>query len=191
MWENIIKTKSWCELSVLCSSRYERGKENKWINYNHDYSAKQEYLPHVDIVKRWLEADIIFMHGWEFDIVWGGLSKFPGVSSIAFWLSINYPKQAIKVWDFLRKITNSKTPYELKQDVVMNEKEWNYHVAGMHLRAAGFAIEHNLRLVMGHTHCPTLNLWGVVSDSGDMIDSFTYITIDKRGQISLKYMYED
>ena len=205
-WEAILKTSSWKRLSHTCELRDQMQLETIWINRNHDFNAKWRYLPHVHLRGRYYfettyqvktpefhltkSFRIMCLHGWEFDLSWGGLGFLPGVSELAFWMSTHFPQFMIPTYHLL---FGRRTPGMLKKKIIPESRktvdDWDLHVGVIHLRARGWARGHNVAVIIGHTHCPT-PFDGLIVDSGDMIDSFSYARL-KDGNLELKYLYED
>lgn len=64
--------------------------------------------------------------------------------------------------------------------------DWNLHVGVIQLKARQYAKKHGLKLIIGHTHSPA-PFNGLVADDGDMVDSFSYITIED-DQVKLNFL---
>ena len=165
-WPNIVATQTWKRLDKTVDRRRSCNLKTIWIPENHDWSAKPSYLPGAKIVRgRYDYGDITFMHGWQFDISWNLIHRF------AFWLLKNYPKKAVRLYQWLYK----NTPATQKQGAF---DEWNEHVGMVHFRARRWAARNRRRLIIGHTHCPA-PFDGLMCDGGDMEDSFTWVQVDQ------------
>jgi hypothetical protein len=70
-----------------------------------------------------------------------------------------------------------KTPAVQKYRSGVLSDDWNLHVGVIQLRAMQYAKKYGLKLIIGHTHSPA-PFNGLVADGGDMVDSFSYITIE-------------
>ena len=168
-WPQVLETESWWKLCHLVHNRVEQS--TIWIPENHDYSAKSKYLPGATLVHgRYDVGDYTFMHGWQFDISWNLIHRF------CFWLSEKYPKLAVTLY---QQLYGKHTPSKLKygNSPVAKPEEWNEHVGIIHLRARSWAKRNNRRLLIGHTHCPT-PFDGLIADSGDFLDSFSWLEIE-------------
>jgi hypothetical protein len=181
-WDVIKGTQSWKELGELNRSRWGKGLPNIWVNRNHDYSARRRYLPGARMKSEYRADGFFFKHGWEFDWIWNGfdfiwnLPLFPGISSVAYWLSSRFPRLSIWIWSRLRALPwfKKETPYQTKARGAGDE--WTRHVGLLHFRAMDYAKRTKVKLVIGHTHYPMI--YGeLLADDGDMTDSFSYLYI--------------
>ena len=199
-WDKIMETKSWKALGELGLRRRgqgrEKGLDTVWINRNHDYSAKRNYLSGVRLSQHPRRVDgFLFMHGWEFDWIWNGfdiiwdIPLLPGISGLAYWLSSTFPRFSIWLWARLRSLPGlpKETPYQQKAREPGDD--WNRHVGLVHLRAMDYAKRKKVSLVIGHTHCPGI-CEQLLADDGDMVDSFSFLYI-KDGKWELRYIKDD
>ncbi len=171
--------------------RYNKVLKTIWINRNHDYSAKRNYLSGVRMSSRPRRVDgFLFMHGWEFDWIWNGfdiiwnIPLLPGISGVAYWLSSTFPNLSIRLWACLRVLPcfHKETPSQQKAHEPGDD--WNRHVELIHFRAMDYAKRRKVSLVIGHTHCPSI-CEKLLADDGDMSDSFSFLYI-KDGKWELR-----
>lgn len=201
-WSSLMLTKSWTELRALVAERFDAGLLTVWILGNHDSAAKMAFLGSVYLCRKFSLPPFEFRHGWEFDVVWNGVGWIPGVKSIAFWLVEHHPDFALRLWKWLNRVTRTKTPNEQRRcahDSILTDgylitselmDDWNYHVGVIHLRATKYAMDHKVRLVIGHTHRPT-NYGSALYDCGDMLDSFSYLDISTAGEAEIRFLEAD
>lgn len=175
-WDKILSTKSHQVIQLMAKHRLQDGQETIYLKGNHDWSAKSDYLHYTELCTRYQVGDILFLHGWEFAFDWQIISPF------AFWIAKHHPDWAIHIYHLL--YGHTKTPGSLKHH--QTRDDWNRKIGLIHLKAMDYAIKNGVRLVVGHTHCPT-PFNGIFADSGDMIDSFSYIWIHQN-KIELKYL---
>lgn len=180
-WCDIIECRSWLRLMRTCWHRDTQGLKTVWIHYNHDYNAKDAYLPWAEMCSEYREGQYLFMHAWEFDMAWGGIFGLPGIAPIAFWLSRHCPQLMVPLYNWLFG-NRGKAPSQQKHTA---RDDWNYHIGIIHLRARAYAQKKGVSIIIGHTHCPT-PYDGLIADDGDMVDSFSYIDIT--GKVKLKYI---
>ena len=184
-WHVLVTTQSWTEVRRLTQQRANEGLFTVWVRGNHDSAAKDGYLPGVEICDRFMMAPFEFRHGWEFDIVWGGLGGIPGVQPLAWWLAENHPELALNIWQWLHSKTGADSPRQQMKGMLEAEEreevtlldEWTLHVGLIHTRAMQYAMANKVRLVMGHTHNP-MSYGDVLYDCGDMENSFSYLWIN-------------
>lgn len=176
-WDKILSTKSHHVIEELAWRRYLESKKTIYLKGNHDWSAKPDYLHYTELCTRYQVGDILFLHGWEFAFDWQIISPF------AFWVAKHHPDWAIHIYHLL--YGHKKTPGALKHH--QTRDDWNTKIGLIHLKAQEYAIKQGVRLVVGHTHCPT-PFNGIFADSGDWLDSFSYILVNKQGKIELKYL---
>jgi len=190
-WDKIRDTQSWKLLGEMGLRRSGQGLDTVWINRNHDYSAKRDYLSGTRKSSRPRRVDgFLFMHGWEFDWIWNGfdiiwnIPLLPGISRVAYWLSSTFPNLSIMLWACLRVLPcfNKETPSQQKARGARDD--WNRHVGLVHLRAMDYAKRKKVKLVIGHTHCPMV-YEDLLADDGDMSDSFSFLYI-KDGEWGLR-----
>lgn len=194
-WVEIIKTNSWMRLQKTCLVRSRLALETIYINRNHDYNAKPAYLPWAKLCGEYREGGYLFMHGWEFDVSWGGIFGLPGIAPVAFWLSRKTPWLMIPIYNLLFR-RRGKTPNQRKQrsagvttlptvENIALRDEWTWQIGTIHLQAMKRAKKEGLDITIGHTHCPK-PYDGLMVDDGDMTDSFTYVDI--QDTVSLKQL---
>jgi UDP-2,3-diacylglucosamine pyrophosphatase LpxH len=181
-WGDIRGTQSWKELEKLSRRRRNEELKTVWVNRNHDYSARRNYLSGTTMVALYSIDDFLFMHGWEFDWIWNGfdciwnIPVLPGISGIAYWLSSTFPGFSIRLWSWLGACPcfKKKTPYQTKARVARDD--WTKLIGLVHFRAMDYAQRKKVKLVIGHTHCPMV-YEDLLADDGDMVDSFSFIYI--------------
>ena len=91
---------------------------------------------------------------------------------ILVWISRKFPRLMVPIYNFI-----FRTPAQQKYHSGELNDDWNLHVGGIQLRARQYAKRHGLRLIIGHTHSPA-PFDGLIADDRDMVDSFSYITIE-------------
>ena len=180
-WQQILKTQSWCRLQSIVADREAEGLQTYWLLGNHEFNAKQRYLPAAKIVHKYRTADICVLHGWQFDTVWAGVGKLPGIAPVARFISLRFPRLMIPIYRVLLR-RSKQTPGELKQEGFADE--WTMAIETVHARARAYAQKQHCRLIIGHTHCP-LRFDGLIADWGDMLDSLTWIQVTAGGHITL------
>lgn len=124
-------------------------------------------------------SPIILIHGWQWDVFWGGIGRIPGLSSVLFWISTHSPWIMIKL---NRLYTRFRTPFTEKQrtESVPEEKEkWNLAMMYMHGQVRQWAINQKAIVIFGHTHYPDKQIEDTdmvgILNTGDWTDSFSYI----------------
>jgi UDP-2,3-diacylglucosamine pyrophosphatase LpxH len=186
LWQDIFDTEPWHLLDETLSER----DNNIWVKGNHDWNAKQGFLENTEVCSRY-EAEIagqrwLFIHGHQVDISWSGIWRIPGLSTVAFWLSLHAPWLMVPIYNFIYR---RKTPGIQKQQAafsllptdavvhpVVSFDDWNLHVGVIHDRARLYAQKKQTPIVLGHTHCER-SFDGLIADCGDS----GYIWIDKEG----------
>jgi len=177
-WDNIRKTKEWISLVNLFEERYHSKLPlvNYYIKGDEDYAVKREYIPYCHIFDRSVATDhLCFIHGWQFDVLW------ESIHNVAYWMAINHPDWAIKFWKLFKNHWIKRTRYGASPDAEFRRKWW-VHVAYMHYRATKFALENNIRLIIGHTHTPS-SYGGWLFDAGSLAENKTYIEVDSKGEV--------
>jgi hypothetical protein len=66
---------------------------------------------------------------------------------------------------------------ELEQQWKLMYDDWNLHIGVVHLRAKKYAHKNRLRLVLGHTHCPS-EFDGMLVDGGDLPNDGKFVEIN-------------
>ena len=133
-----------------------------WIIGNHDFSVPKRYFPNVDFRNSINIGNIHVEHGHRYDMQQVRFGWAYGI------ISLLYPP--IYYWLYRRpnKI--------IKEDF---GSSW----LPMHDEAAKCAQKHNVNIIVGHSHCPQIRVLDsgyYVADSGDFIDSSSYIEINDR-----------
>jgi len=171
-WKNILKSKTWLRLKETCKQRNLLGLTTVWVAVNHDSNAKQEYLPGTQLCKKYDDGNLMFRHGWEFDLIWGGFYKVIG--NFLFWWADRFPNSLVFLYNLhTNRPFKGKTLSDKKHDYV---GDWSTNVGIMHLRAREYAKKHNSKICVNHSHCPT-EFDGLLADSGDFEDSFSWVEI--------------
>jgi len=187
-WDKIMDTQSWDVLGELGLRRHRQKLDTIWINRNHDYSARRYYLPGVRLSARPRRIDgFLFMHGWEFDLIWNGFDiiwRIPGIAGAAFWLSATFPHFSIRLWAWLRVLLGLKKKTPSQQKARKEIDVWTRHLDLIHFRAMAYAEKRKVSLVIGHTHSPGICMQ-LLADDGDMSDSFSFLYI-KDGKWELR-----
>lgn len=184
-WEQILGTESWRLLWSLVWYLIRDGAIVYWVNRNHDYTGKEDYLPGAITVDRVVLDNIEYRHGYEFDMTWGGVSLWPGVSRVVFWLADHFPGLCIKFWNVFRKRGSpAKRKWEGYDQTPWGD--WHWQVGWIHLQAMNYAVKQRCKLVIGHTHCPGI-YGGILADDGDMVDSFSYLIVQD-GEFSINHL---
>ncbi len=174
-WDEIMRTSSWWHLQRLIDWHYSSwGQKTFYIRGNHDHQIEFK-IPGLTVLDHLLIPPYYFIHGWQFDVVWGGIGWLPGIYPAAFWLNSHFPRLSVRLW---RLLNRGHTPAVQKARGLT--EDWNRHVGVIHLRALDYAIRNKLRLVIGHTHTPA-TCDSVLTDDGDMVDSFTLWHLDESG----------
>ena len=175
-WNEILKSSAWKILQGLVGMRTAKGLRTVYINRNHDYNAKPEYLVGAELTPSLKVDNYLFVHGWEFDLSWN-----PFVAPIAFAISKYTPKLMLPIYNALFPSCSDEKNHsgEMCDD-------WNLHVGMIHLRAMQYAKANDLKVFIGHTHNP-LPFNGLIADSGDMVDSFSYLEIED-GKVELRFL---
>ena len=179
-WDNIRKTKEWLELLKLFEERYATTKlMNYYIKGDEDYAIKREYIPYCNLFDRSVSYNqLCFIHGWQFDVLW------ESIHGVAYWLAMNHPDWAIKIWKVLKKHWTKRTKYGASPDAEFRRKWW-VHVAYMHYRATKFALENNTKLIIGHTHTPS-SYGGWLYDVGSLSENKTYLEVNSNKEIVIR-----
>lgn len=176
-WDVLLETQSWKEIKKLVKERYAEGYKTIWFPYNHDYGAKPDYLPGAELKQSHKEGKWLFLHGWEFDIGWGGMGGLPGIAPLAFWIATHCPQIMIHIFNFLYgKDEKARSLSRMKAIGDYND-DWTLKVHLLHGRAMQYAKKHKLYLAIGHTHCPT-PFNNLIIDAGDGVDSYTHLDIE-------------
>lgn len=192
-WKEIRRTQNWDRLCQLCAARDAAGLKTVYIRGNHDNGVKKEHLrgkPHqraktkplkrLTIKWRHREGAFLFIHGWQWDPIWG---RLPG--QILFWISRNLPCLMIPLNNCLSRLKGS-TPGNLKAKG--SADEWNKKTKHIHDMARRYARKHELTVVLGHTHYPWVN--NFIADAGDWEDSFSLVEISADGTVTLRHLVD-
>jgi hypothetical protein len=179
------------KLRGLVCRRHEAGKSTVYVKGNHDWSVKAEYMPYALLTNFYAvkvgRYNYHFYHGWEWDIAWGGWSGilFSGIHPIAFFIAKHFPQLMVPIYNCLfgRQSPGQTVPAQSAQDEMWND--WNLHVGIIHLRARQYAAKNRVRVLLGHTHCPT-EFDGLIADHGDLSDR-TYTLVTGESVIQLRY----
>jgi len=145
---------------------------------NHDPDPIKGDFPHVTVVRKLVfhyPIDVEIRHGHEFDVIWSGVWVIPGISGLAFFFMDHFPTMARKLRSILHAF-GKKTPRDKKGSYA---QDWTENVGRIHNRARKHAQKTGRAMSIGHTHCPFCD--GLVIDSGDMEDSFSYDIIEGSG----------
>lgn len=188
-WEDIKKLAQYDTLEKMCLSRTKAGLPTVYIKGNHDWQIPQVILPATIKTAKYEASDCeckyIFIHGWTFDVIW----QTPLVHDIAFLIADKAPWLMIPLYNalFRRSLPSVKKAMvsgkmrlveqqndQCALDEAMND--WNLHYATIQLRAAKYAHSKKARVITGHSHAPAA-FNGLIADSGDLLDSNTYLDI--------------
>lgn len=183
-WKYILNSTCCKALQDLVVERKNEGLITVYINRNHDSNAKKNFLVGALFRGKYEYKNILFRHGYEFDVVWGGFWKIPGVAPLAFFIADKFPQLMLPIHKFLYG-KNSVAVHEEIPGFSMQE----LHVETIQDRAKKYAEKSNKFLAIGHTHNPKID--GVLIDSGKAQETFVEFRIykDKLG-ISIKTISE-
>jgi UDP-2,3-diacylglucosamine pyrophosphatase LpxH len=177
-WQDILKTKSWDRLSKLCDARKKAALETIYIRGNHDSAARAKHLQGASLRRKHREDTFLFVHGWEWDPVWGGL-----LGRAFFWISLNASFLMMPMYNIFwgRK---GHTPGSMKSQGYRDE--WDAKKGMIHLKAEEYAKKKGLTVILGHTHCPAMT--PLMADAGDWVDSFSIVEISQDGKYTMKHL---
>lgn len=192
-WDQIVKLPTYEVISGMVKSRSAKGLPTIYIKGNHDWLIPKYILPETTKVGQYKTTianhKYIFVHGHTFDIVWGGIGTFGFVHDIAFFIADKMPWLMIPLYNclFRSKLPSVKKAKASGSVKLIEEKcdegalddamaSWNLHYATIQLRASQYAHNKKSRVVISHTHSPA-SFNGLMVDTGDMLDSYTYVDI--------------
>jgi len=186
-------THSWQRIIDTCERRDEMQLDTYYVLGNHDWQAKQIDLPWAHFGESFTfklgDKTILYIHGWQFDIVWQGIAGIPGIAPTAFFIATRMPWLMAPLYNC---IVGKNTPGRKRQRIISasenGEKhlvdtisnDWTKHIGFVHLRAMQYAKAHNLSVVMGHTHCPIPHN-GLIADNGNLPEDGIYVVASKYG----------
>jgi predicted MPP superfamily phosphohydrolase len=202
-WEASLDSQSWKVIHDMILKRKEDHLQTYYVKGNHDWTVQKKFVSDPKLCS-YLELVVggkryLFIHGWQFDVIWSGIWYIPGISRLAFFIATKMPWMMSGIYHCLYK---NHTPAKKKEKALGLCKkrqsaadtsaamdafsEWTLHIGVVHLRASKYAHDHKVKTIIGHTHGPSL-FNGLMADDGDMLDSFTYLYISKDG-VQLKQL---
>lgn len=200
-WDDLEKTIFCQELKNLIRERTNKCMMTVTIAKNHDHGIPKRIFKDVANSYWYYEANNLiatvgkhtykWMHGWEYDIAWGGIGNVPGIYPIAFWIAEHAPWLMIPLYRRLfgqnsspgvgRAVIESDIPF-LAETSLSTEafeadlEQWNWHVAMIHDRARADVKKDGIYRILQHTHYP----WafdGMICDGGGFLWDHTFVHV--------------